>query len=88
MRKATKKPIEIEYLTFEDLLSKCSDTYSVMISDNLILKRKKRLETIFLIPTLEGKMAMTKNDVLIVGVNGEVYPCKVEIFIKTYTTKK
>ena len=27
---------------------------------------------------------MTKDDMLITGVNGEIYPCKKEIFEKTY----
>jgi hypothetical protein len=37
-----------------------------------------------LIDTLEGQMAADVNDWLIRGVNGEIYPCKPEIFEKTY----
>lgn len=40
----------------------------------------------FIIKTLEGNMTATKNDYLIRGVNGELYPCKAEIFKKTYET--
>jgi len=36
------------------------------------------------IPTLEGTMEAKKGDFIIQGVNGEVYPCKEEIFWKTY----
>lgn len=31
---------------------------------------------------------MTDKDVLIVGVDGEIYPCKESIFNKTYDTVK
>lgn len=36
------------------------------------------------IETLEGSMLGHKGDYLITGVNGEQYPCKKEIFEKTY----
>ena len=36
------------------------------------------------IPTLEGTMSAQKGDFIIQGVNGEVYPCKPDIFEKTY----
>ncbi len=37
-----------------------------------------------LIETLEGDMKARWNDWIIRGVNGEVYPIKNEIFLKTY----
>lgn len=37
-----------------------------------------------LIPTLEGEMTARINDWIIKGVNGEFYPCKPDIFEKTY----
>ena len=36
------------------------------------------------IPTLEGVMLARENDWIIQGVNGEFYPCKPDIFEKTY----
>lgn len=36
------------------------------------------------IRTLEGEMEVSENDYVIQGVNGEVYPCKPDIFEKTY----
>lgn len=36
------------------------------------------------IPTLEGAMAAKHGDYIIKGVNGEFYPCKPDIFEKTY----
>ena len=38
----------------------------------------------YLIKTLEGDMLAGKNDYIIKGINGEVYPCKPDIFHKTY----
>ena len=36
------------------------------------------------IPTLEGVMIAQEGDYIIKGVNGEFYPCKPDIFVKTY----
>lgn len=36
------------------------------------------------IETLEGDMILRPGDYLIRGVNGEFYPCKPDIFAKTY----
>ncbi len=38
----------------------------------------------FIIPTLEGKMKARPGDWIIKGVKGEFYPCKSNIFEKTY----
>lgn len=37
-----------------------------------------------IIETLEGKMKADIGDYIITGVNGERYPCKPDIFDKTY----
>jgi len=36
------------------------------------------------ISTLEGDMTATEGDFIIKGINGEFYPCKPDIFEKTY----
>ena len=36
------------------------------------------------IPTLEGTMIASKGDYIIQGINKEIYPCKPDIFEKTY----
>jgi hypothetical protein len=41
-----------------------------------------------LIPTLEGLMIASEGDFIIKGVNGEFYPCKPDIFEKTYEPAK
>ena len=38
----------------------------------------------FVIPTPEGDMVAKVGDYIIKGVNGEFYPCKPDIFEKTY----
>ena len=40
------------------------------------------------IKTLEGTMIANAGDYIIQGVNGEIYPCKSDIFQKTYTEGK
>ena len=40
--------------------------------------------TTLIIHTLEGDMEASINDYIIKGVNGEFYPCKPDIFDKTY----
>ena len=37
-----------------------------------------------IIPTLEGDMGAMDGDYIIQGVDGEFYPCRQEIFLKTY----
>jgi hypothetical protein len=38
----------------------------------------------FVVETLEGKMRGKKGDWLMVGMNGEMYPCDSSIFEKSY----
>ena len=38
----------------------------------------------FRIKTLEGELTVSPNDWIIRGVNGELYPCKPDVFAKTY----
>ena len=40
------------------------------------------------IHTLEGDMTASPGDYIITGVNGEQYPCKPDIFLKTYDEYK
>ena len=41
-------------------------------------------ESEMIIKTLEGDMKASRGDWIITGVNGEKYPCKPDIFEKTY----
>ena len=88
MKKARKKPVEIEYMTFEELLElNINGEEGFTINDYLIIPRvvKSLMSNIeFDIITLEGTMRMTPFDYLIIGVKGEIYPCKIDIFNETY----
>lgn len=41
-------------------------------------------DKVLTIHTLEGDMIASKGDYIITGVDGEQYPCKPDIFEKTY----
>ena len=49
-----------------------------------IEKQFPSYKTVMLIKTLEGTMTANDGDYIIKGVNGEIYPCKPDIFEKTY----
>lgn len=81
--KYIKKPIVIEAITFEDLMDVRMLDHSPLFEYNghRIIHENDNL---FLIPTPEGNMSMSRDDMLITGVAGEIYPCKKGIFEKTY----
>ena len=45
---------------------------------------KGRPHVLMKIKTLEGDMEVSEKDFIIKGINGEYYPCKPDIFEKTY----
>lgn len=47
--------------------------------------RARRLKNAVQVKTLEGTMIGNPGDWLIEGVNGEMYPCKDEVFRKSYS---
>ena len=50
-----------------------------------LIPHEDRMEINYVgIQTLEGEMRGEKDDFFIQGVEGEIYPCKPEIFAKTY----
>lgn len=76
IKRATKKPVTIEYLEFDGENYLECEKY---IGDNC----DKTLNYPNII-TLEGVMRVNKGDMIIKGVAGEFYPCKPDIFAKTY----
>ena len=52
--------------------------------DNFMGRIVENKETILVIHTLEGDMEASIGDYIIKGVKGEFYPCKPDIFAKTY----
>ena len=90
MAQFRKKPVVIEAITFEELVKHGLENganvvngmpWSWNYNNNPITHEN---DECYLIPTLEGTMRFTPEDMLITGVNGEIYPCKKDIFWKTY----
>ncbi len=80
-KKYRKKPVVIEAAQFDgsersivEILALQSDKTKVLREDAGDL----------MIPTLEGLMRASVGDYVIRGVQGELYPCKPDIFEQTY----
>lgn len=85
--KATKKPVTIEYFKYDGDLKNSNGEYyvpewAVEAEKNGTIFFKDQGE--MYIKTLEGDHHASAGDIIIRGVNGELYPCKPEIFEKTY----
>lgn len=86
MTKFKKKPVVIEAITFQEFVQFAKENtesphWSIPYQGVNISHEN---DECYLIPTLEGLMKFTPNDMLITGVKGEVYPCKKDIFEVTY----
>lgn len=77
--KYRKKPVVIEAMKLDYSIS--SQKEIIEWSNHII---KKGLDGGLIIPTLEGNIVANTGDYIIKGVNGEFYPCKPDIFQKTY----
>ena len=75
--KYRKKPVVIEAIQWDG-------TNYDEIDDWMGLNSTLEIDGQFIIPTLEGDMRVSEGDWVIRGVNGEFYPCKPDIFEKTY----
>lgn len=86
-----KKPVVIEAFIYEGNSFDCYDDnyiipeWAINAYKNGIISFKNtgnKLNAI--IKTLEGDMVANVGDYIIKGVNGKLYPCKPDIFEKTY----
>lgn len=87
--KFRKKPVVIEaiQLTEEVMLESMVNRTTIFDTLRVVGSRMRDEYTIspyVIIHTLEGQMRAEKGDWIIKGVNGELYPCKPDIFDKTY----
>lgn len=86
--KARKKPVVIEYFQF--YVDPMPDWFMDKVSSNAIILRSCNYDKYDIteahcqIATLEGLMRGDGGDYIIKGVQGEIYPCKPEIFEATY----
>jgi len=90
MAKFRKKPVVVEAITFDELVE-----YGLQHGGNVVNGMPWSFEykgqpithendDCYLVPTLEGTMKFNRGEMLITGVNGEIYPCKMDIFRATY----
>lgn len=80
--KYRKKPVVIEAEVFKNT-TESLDKLSDFMGD-LRVSYEDNDNPKLLIDTLEGTMIASVGDYIIRGVNGEYYPCKPDIFNKTY----
>jgi len=85
--KYRKKPVEIEAIQWDGTTAneifKFVDKFLLVTECGAPCKTNfERYK--FKIHTLEGDMIVSPFDYIIKGVNGEFYPCKPDIFEKTY----
>ena len=81
--KARKKPVEVEVMQLKMFSSRSYRKCKEFVGDSWIEYYEMSNE-LPAIRTLEGVMEISNNDYIIKGVNGEFYPCKPDIFEKTY----
>lgn len=84
--KYRKKPVEVEAVQWTgenvgEINGFCNPAKDFHIVRNTIWSKDKKT---LLIKTLEGNMLANVGDYIIKGVNGEYYPCKPDVFAKTY----
>lgn len=82
--KYRKKPVVIEAVQFDDSTETLVTLTEFMDSQPEIVIGYETKKPILKIETLEGIMTANEGDYIIKGVNGEFYPCKPDIFEKTY----
>lgn len=82
MKTYAKKRIEIQAVEYDGTKETFEQLRSLDFNTNRIKIWLKQGEPY--IQTLEGNMKISKGDFVIRGVNGELYPCKPDIFHKTY----
>jgi acyl carrier protein len=88
--KYRKKPVVIEAITFDEFIEYGKNNganivngmpWSFKYNGHPVTHENNEC---YLIPTLEGTHHFTPQDMLITGVKGEIYPCKIDIFVATY----
>lgn len=84
--KALKKPVVVEfvrlYLSNPDSIDDVkafTGKYFAEYQEHYASDKR-----IYYIRTLEGEIKLTDGDYIIKGIDGEFYPCKPDIFEKTY----
>lgn len=82
--KYRKKPVVIEAVQFFNTTESIEKLSGFVDNQDVVVDYKNPEKPIMKIETLEGIMSASEGDYIIKGVNGEFYPCKLDIFEKTY----
>lgn len=82
--KYRKKPVIIEAIQFIDNADRIMEIHEFLGGDTMGINYEDKYNPYIKIETLEGTMKASVGDYIIKGVNGEFYPCKPDIFEKTY----
>lgn len=82
--KYRKKPVVVEAVRWtgsnfvgSDLIEECMELFDIK-------RTLKEMLVDIAIDTLEGTMRVDYGDYIIKGIQGELYPCKPDIFLATY----
>jgi hypothetical protein len=86
MSKWRKKPIVIEAFKWTGGPDQTEEPDWIVdaLRDNMVIINRPPLHFSMSIITLEGIMSADSGDYIIKGVQGELYPCKPDIFKATY----
>ena len=82
--KYRKKPVVIEAFCFKDDYPDTLIALQNFMEKEIRVSYENPKNPVIKIETLEGVMDASIGDFIIKGVNGEFYPCKPDIFEKTY----
>lgn len=81
MARYRKKPVVIEAVQWDGKMT----TIEPLLSRSTVTEvGQDFIDPDLIIPTLEGEMRAKVGDWIILGVAGELYPCKPDIFAETY----
>ena len=81
--KFRKKPVVIDAIQYTGNHREIWTFMGIPQADQAVMQAQQYIPN-YLIRTLEGEMAASPGDWIIKGVNSEFYPCKPDIFDKTY----
>lgn len=84
-----KKPVVIDAIQWDGTLSharKIEKAFKDLETRSMTYHEQEDTCDYWRIGTLEGSHIVSKGDFVIKGVHGEFYPCKPDIFAKTYDT--
>lgn len=86
-----KRPVIVEAITFDEFVQYGLDNTEGPILNGMPMTFNFKGHIVtrcdknsYTVPTLEGNYKFTRDDMLMIGVRGEIYPCKINIFNETY----